>query len=131
MPLTSEESALQGATLGMGAASAVSNIALALASSSSPHSIFQMINQIQLLLLLLLLNIYLPSKVVNYIRSLVMALIDFDIDYSFLPVIGDIINTFDYEQPEDDFYVAELESGSSLMNISGVILIILGTILFH
>lgn len=115
----------------MGATSAASNIALALISSSSPHSIFQMINQIQLLLLLLLLDIYLPLKVVNYIRSLVMALVDFNINYSSLPVIGLIINIFNYEQPEDDFYITELESGSSLINISGVILLIIGTIFFH
>ena len=54
-----------------------------------------------------------------------MALVDFNIDYTFLPVIGEIVDTFDYEQPEDDFYVTELESGSSLMNISGVIMLII------
>ena len=131
VPLTSEEKAFQGATLGMSGVSAVSNIALAFLSVSSSHSIFQMINQIQLLLLLLLLNIYLPLKVANYIRSLVMALVEFNIDFTFLPVVGEIVDTFDYEQPEDDFYVTELESGSSLMNISGVIMLIIATILFH
>ena len=109
----------------MGGVSALSNIALSFLSVSSSHSIFQMINQIQLLLLLLLLNIYLPLRIANYIRSLVMALIDFNIDYTFLPVVGEIVDTFDYEQPEDDFYVTELESGSSLMNISGVIMLII------
>ena len=115
----------------MSGVSAISNIALALLSVSSSNSVFQMINQIQLFLLLLLLNIYLPLKVANYIRSLVMSLIEFDIDFTFLPVVGDIVNAFDYEQLEDDFYVAVLESGSSFINTTGVIILIIGTILLH
>ena len=103
-------------------ASVASSLILATMSLSSPHVSFNAVNQIQLLLLLLLLHVHFPKSVVNYIRSLSSALIDFKISMQLIPEENQLVTTFEHDQPNDDLYIIGLESGSAIINIADPLL---------
>ena len=100
-------------------------------SNPSPNSTFSLVNQIQLLLLLLWLPAYLPLKVIDYIRSLAVSLIEFNIDWRFIFVFKKMINWFDYEQPSDQLYITGVTSGSAFINMADTIAIFLSIGVLH
>ena len=129
--LPSDTKGLQVATLVAAGGSAAMNVISSSMSNPSPNSTFSLVNQIQLLLLLLWLPAYLPLKVIDYIRSLAMSLIEFNIDWSFIFVFKKMINWFDYEQPSDQLYITGVTSGSAFINMADTIAILLSIGVFH
>ena len=117
----------------MGAAGSVvvMNMVSSAITNPSPNSAFSMVNQIQILLLLLLLPVYLPLRVFNYIRSLAMSLIDFNIDWNFIIVFRKLILWFDYEQPLDELSNVGLDSGSTFINLADTIIILIIAGIIH
>ncbi|CAI2385601.1 unnamed protein product [Moneuplotes crassus] len=129
IPLSSSEKAIQGSTIGITVGAVSLNIIGAILSKSSPNGAFASINQLQLLIMLLFLQTYLPSKIVNYLRSLTMSLIN--IDWPSFISFRYLIGLFSHPQSRDDLYIGSYESGSTLLNNSTLIAIILLYIPLH
>jgi hypothetical protein len=109
-----------------GAASAVSSVASAMSStssassagsSSSGQSMWSLVNQYQLLLMIPLLNVYLDNDFEFYISEFQVAALDFDfmkfIEY---PYIDPLFEEQDYTQPELVFKNNGVESGSFIFH---------------
>lgn len=122
---------MQGTTTGVASAAVAMNFVSSFLNQASPHSTFAAINQIQLLLLLLLLKIYLPQKIINYIRSLSITLFNLNIDPSFWGGGEWIVSSFDFEQEREDLWTAGMESGSTFINLFDSVLILLSVSIVH
>ena len=99
---------------------------------SSLMSLWSLINQLQMLMLLLLTKIYLPLDVENIIIGNKVALIPFD----YIPFksfsISDIINKiFGFEQIDNNIYEIGLESGSTFINTFSLLCSLAAIIFSH
>ncbi|CAI2381897.1 unnamed protein product [Moneuplotes crassus] len=121
IPLSDHETTMKAAMISSASLAVTFQAVGGLMNGSSPSTIFSSINQLQLLMLFLLCEIFLPLKVVNYLRSLSSALFDINIDWSFFTVFRKIIEWFDYPQDRDDFDTIDISSGSSLINLNTLI----------
>ena len=94
-------------------------------SSSSSSSSFGMMNQIQLVILLPLVGAYLPEKIYDYLKSMNASLFNL----GFLPTnnspsVVSFKSMFDFKQPNSYLYLIGLESGSSLVNILNLTVVV-------
>lgn len=116
-----------------------STIALPLASSllfvTSPTSMWGLINQYQLFLVLPFLRLYLPQDFVDFVNELQITL--FDLKFmKFLRVfyISDLIKEMDYKHPYEEYRQNGVESGSFIVSqeeiVISVILIIVLNLIF-
>lgn len=72
---------------------------------------------------------YFPNDVLAYINSKSFAMVSFD--WSSLIIFKQIKEWFDYEQEWGQLSTAGLESGSTFINISGMLLILIFGIITH
>ncbi|CAI2363968.1 unnamed protein product [Moneuplotes crassus] len=82
-------------------------------------------------MLFLLCETFIPLRVVTYLRTITVSLIDINIDWSFFIVFRKIIEWFDFAQPRDDFDTIEISSGSSLINLSTLVCMFILYIIIH
>ncbi|CAI2380491.1 unnamed protein product [Moneuplotes crassus] len=129
--LSSSQKQQQAATFAAAGGSAISSLITSIFSGGSPSSLFSIIHQVQILLVLLLWKSYLPSKIQIYIHSLSLALVNFDIDWRFFIIFRKVYEWFNYEQPSDELFLAGIENGSSLLNLSGSIAFLISFGIFH
>jgi cysteine-rich repeat protein len=123
------------AVVGMGtavSAGAGINVLSAVMTNSSPQSTLSMVNQIQLFLLLPMINAFVPTNIINVIIGMSVSLFSFD----FIPIekvsfLEDILEKLNYEQASDYLNLIGFESGSTLVNIKGTILVLLLIIFIH
>lgn len=116
--MDSEAKALQAATAGVTGAGVVSNFLSSLLNQSSSQSTFSSINQIQLLMLLVLLGAYLPSKIISYIRSISMTLLSFSLlSTRLFHFTSALFSLVSYAQPDPHLALIGISSGSTLLNI--------------
>ncbi|CAI2362624.1 unnamed protein product [Moneuplotes crassus] len=95
----------------------VVNIVNTMLGSASPAAIWQMMNQIQLLKLLLLTGAYLPPEAIVFFNGMEFMSFDFSfINFEELPVLGYSIDYIDFDQNSKELKDFGLESGSSLVN---------------
>ena len=83
---------------------------------SSPSSIFGLINQYQLLLILPFLNWYLPAKFVSFLHELDITLMNFEfLPEVDIPYLESGIKSLDYPHPHEEFTKNGVKSGSFIM----------------
>ncbi|CAI2374756.1 unnamed protein product [Moneuplotes crassus] len=109
--------------------SVIINMAACIINHQDPRKIFSSVNQIQLMLILLLFPFDLPPRVVAYLKSLKGFLFLFDFKCSF-PNFHELFKSFDYEQSNSQLKMLGLSSGSALVNLKMVILILAGLVSF-
>ncbi|CAI2381653.1 unnamed protein product [Moneuplotes crassus] len=131
VPLSSSDRILQASMLFITFLAFSFNIAGGFMSLSSANSALASLNQLQLLILLVLLEVPLPLKVVNYLRSMSFTLINFSIDWSSIEGIRIIVDQIDHSQDREDFVVIGIESGSTLLNLASLLLLICLIVLSH
>ncbi|CAI2387031.1 unnamed protein product [Moneuplotes crassus] len=108
------------------------NIANAMLGSASPAAIWQMMNQIQLLKLLLLTGAYLPSEAKEFFNGMEFMSFDFSfIPFGKLPGLGYSIDFIDFDQNSQELNDFGLESGSSLVNNLSFILFLIFIAIIH
>ncbi|CAI2363732.1 unnamed protein product [Moneuplotes crassus] len=121
VPMSSSEKSTQAGTLCIIAIVVYLNLIGGSLSSSSTNSILSSVNQLQLLILFLLCDIFIPLRVVTYLRTLTSSMINININWSFFIVFRKISDWFDYPQDRADFDTIEISSGSSLINLNTII----------
>ncbi|CAI2372976.1 unnamed protein product [Moneuplotes crassus] len=131
VPMTTNERSLQIGTLCAIPTLVLMNVIGGTFSSASTNSILSSINQLQLLILFLLCEIFIPLRVVTYLRTLTASLIDIDIDWSFIIVFRKITEWFDFAQPRDDFDTIEISSGSALINLNTLVCMFIIYVIIH
>jgi hypothetical protein len=101
-------------------------------STSSSQSIFSTANQIQLLLLLPLLKVYMPKSVIDFYRELSWALFSLNfLKIDLWPRVNQISNSFSKEQTDPYLKLIGIGDYSSVMNIIPSILMLLLFVWFH
>ena len=101
-------------------------------SSSGSSSSFGMINQLQLVILLPLIQTYLPDKIYNYLKSMNSSLFNAD----FIPTSNSgyftyFKNLFDFNQIHTYLKLLGLTSGSAFVNILNLTVVVLTVIILH
>ena len=96
---------------------------------SSPAMLYLMMGQFKNYMLILLIDVYIPDSVNQYILGLEIFSLPFDF-FSFQDTPGsrDITSWFEMEQPNDKLVRIEIESGSTILNnynLYGMILVII------
>ncbi|CAI2373523.1 unnamed protein product [Moneuplotes crassus] len=122
---------MQGSMISIIAVVVSLNIIGGMMSKSSTNSVLSSCNQLQLLVLLLLLDIFLSLKVINYLRSLSSSLFNIKIGWSFFIVFKKLADWFDYPQERVDLDMIDISSGSTLLNLNILIAIMMVFIVSH
>lgn len=103
-------------------ASMVVNSCVSLINMSSAQSIFASMNQIQLLMLLSLFGVELPRRLIEYLQSLNIMLMSFDVpSIPFLRFLSVIFEAFDYPQKNANLDLVGVSSGSTFINALGTL----------
>ena len=111
--LATTTKATVGATMVVGAVSSMSGAS----SASSGPSVWALINQYQLILLLPMLGTYLENNFEFYITEFELMSFDFDfMDFIEFPFIDPKVDVIDYQQPNELFRNNGVESGSFIHN---------------
>ena len=103
--------------------STITNLSIMALNAASTHSMFSLLNAIQLFLLLPWIGTHLPFEVISYMISLDFSLISME----FMPKIDlkFIVQMIDYEQADPYLALIDLNSSSAIMNLIDTILFIL------
>jgi hypothetical protein len=129
---TEEVEGIAYATQSVMAAVFVTGVALSVLSMSSPQSIWFIINQLQLLMLLPLTGAFIPQDVVDYFKAMSFSNFDFDfLSVDKIPVFSHISGVFGYDHDSEYLRDIDVESGSTLVNILGLIFIYMLLVLCH
>mmetsp|Transcript_35 Transcript_35/g.35 ORF Transcript_35/g.35 Transcript_35/m.35 type:complete len:107 (+) Transcript_35:1110-1430(+) len=83
-------------------------------NASSMASVWAMINQLQMLMLLLLSGVFIPKDIADFITASKLALFSFNfIHFEEVTLFKRLFNWLDYEQPDFILSKIDLESGST------------------
>lgn len=101
-------------------------------NTSSPSSAWSVFNQLQLLILFLLVDTYIPVDVRGYIEGQDFALFNFDfIPAVDIPYINVPAEWMDFEQPDVNLAKVGVNSGSTFTNVFSLLLTIVILVAFH
>ncbi|CAI2363878.1 unnamed protein product [Moneuplotes crassus] len=128
---TDEEKAIQGSTFSFIVILVGFSIICRSINQPGGNSALSFMNQIQLLILFVLLEIHLPLRVINFLRSLSVILVNLNISWSFFIAFREIIDWFDFPQNRADFEMININSGSTLLNLNTLISLIIVFMIFH
>lgn len=96
------------------------------------QSLFSLINQVQLIILLPLIGEFVPSKLIDFNRVLSSLMGSFaEISKHFIPMFFNSIEDYDYKQSNWYLYLIHIESASSMYSISGLIFLLFIMSLIH
>jgi cysteine-rich repeat protein len=99
---------------------------------SSPNGVWQTLNFIQLLLLLLLLNAHIPQKIVDFITSTSYFSFSFEIPFvENIFLFSSLLKFFDFGQENPTLEKMGVENGSTLKNIFSQIFILSIVMILH
>jgi len=115
-------------------AGAATAVGVSLLSLTSMNKIWQMADMLQLYLLLLLLDTYMPKAVFQFITSNDLFNFSFDFGYDFLmkiPYVRKAVDYFNIDQDNSKLEYMDLDSGSSVINILTSTVIVLLIAIFH
>ena len=129
--MTEETQVLQAFTGGIVATSSLSSILSSLVSQGAPNRMFESINQLQLLMLLPLLGVYLPIKVIDYIKSLFSSLISFGLEYEDIKGVDNLYSYLHHPQPNEMLDYLGFESGSTLVNVDDTVVVFFSILALH
>jgi hypothetical protein len=126
--MTSEAISTQ-AVAGAGAAASILS---GLTSLSNPTGLWQIINTMQLFMLILLLDIYLPIRIRNVYNASRGYALSFDISFiAKIPFLDDVYHYFDFISPRENYSMLGIDSGSTLINIISFILLLMAVGIAH
>ena len=112
------------------------SIAIGLSQSvilgASISTMFNLLNQFQLLVLIPMLGAYLPSKIIEFLQGLKISMFSFDTKYiKDIPVIDQLITSMNFTQPDEYLLRIDFDSGSTLVNNACTVLGMFLTIILH
>jgi hypothetical protein len=91
-----------------------------------------MINQMQLIMLIPLLGVYIPEKIIDFNRVVDACFGSFaPISKHLMPTIFQGIDNYDFDQGNWYLHLIELESGSTFHSITGIGLVVFMMSIFH
>jgi cysteine-rich repeat protein len=101
-------------------------------SSSSSSSSFGMVNQLQMIILLPLLDTFIPQKIMDFIKAMSDSLFKMEFlptdDSAFLDSVNE---KFDFFQYNLYLYVIGLESGSAVVNVINLLIVTFMILVVH
>lgn len=99
---------------------------------TSPNSIWGLVNQYQLFLILPFLDLYLPGNFIDFLMELQISIFNFEVlDFIPLPYVGEFIRKLEYEHPYHEYQNNGIGSGSFITNEVDFIKSILVVICIH
>ena len=130
-PSAEAKAASTSAQAGTAAVVGISSVG-SLFSGSNPTVIWAILNQLQMLVLILLVDDFLPTDIQSYMQGVEFALFDFD----FLPVVEiDFVDTsidwIDFDQPNPTLEMLGFESRSTAINTISIFLVVLCIVAAH
>jgi hypothetical protein len=113
-------------------AGAVASIVSGFSSLSNPIGFWQMMNTMQLFMLILLLDIYLPIKILNIFKATSYFSLSFDVPFiPEIPFLCDVYDYLDFLPPKANYTIMGVDSGSTLLNLNSLLCILLCVVAFH
>jgi hypothetical protein len=110
----------------------VTSLGVSVISMSSPQTMFSIINQFQMFILLPMIGAYMPPKVIQVLLGMNFSIFSFSfIPLEKIPLISDLINFIDYDQNDEYFDSIGLTSGSAFLNIIALMLVFGLFTLYH
>jgi len=99
---------------------------------SSPQALWIMVNQFQLLMLLPLTDVFVPKDIEDYFTGMSFLSFDFNfIPFSATPLLNSMFSYFGFEQEDEYLKEIGIEYGSSILNQSSLVFMILLLMLLH
>lgn len=88
-----------------------------IAVRTNSQSLWSLLNHYQLILMLPLLDTYLPDQFVYFVREFQFVLLDFSFtDFMTIQPLKKLVGKLDYEQPQSFLSEIDLDSGSHIVN---------------
>jgi cysteine-rich repeat protein len=113
-------------------AAAVASIVSGFSSLSNPIGFWQMMNTMQLFMLILLLDIYLPIKILNIFKATSYFSLSFDVPFiPEIPFLCDVYDYLDFLPPKANYIIMGVDSGSTLLNFNSLLCILLCVVALH
>jgi hypothetical protein len=110
----------------------VASLGVSVISMSSPQTMFSIINQFQMFILLPMIGAYMPPRVIQVLLGMNISMFSFSfIPLEKIPLISELINFIDYDQNDEYFDTIGLTSGSALLNSMGLMLVFGLFTLYH
>lgn len=132
---TTDSNTVKGSILATQTMTAIAyamNIASSSISLTSPQSLWLIIGQFQLLMLLLISEAFIPRDIADYIMGMDYTMFSFGfINVKDWQLISNPIKHLSYPQSSYSLYFIGLESGSGLVNILSLLFTILLITLLH
>lgn len=101
-------------------------------NASSPTSVWSIINQLQLLILFLLIDTYIPDDVRGFIEGQDFALFNFDfIPATDIPYINIPTEWMDFEQSDVNLAMVGVKSRSTFTNMFSLLLTVISLFIIH
>lgn len=130
--LSSEATATSTTTTAAVAAGVGASVASASLNASNPTAVWSLMNQLQLLILLLLVDTYIPDDVQGFIQGQDFAMFSFDfIPSTKIPYIKIPTDWMEFEQSNEVLKDLGVASRSTFNNSFSLILVIIGIIALH
>ena len=99
-------------------------LTISMLNFSSPQGVWLLINQFQLYLLLFLTGAYMPKNIHDFLQGFDIFMLNFGHKLiSDIPLIRGFINWIDYEQKDQSLRTLDIQSGSTIVNISSILVI--------
>lgn len=110
----------------------MASIASSLMSGASPAGLFQIINFMQLYMFLILLKIYLPQKVIDFILSNSIFNLNFGLlGMDSVPMLKDFLKMLRIDQSDSTLEKLSVESMSTFYNLFTHLLVLLLVVIAH
>jgi hypothetical protein len=119
-------------TQAIAGAGAAASIISGMTSLSNPTGFWQMMNTMQLFMLILLLEVYLPIRILNVYNASSGLNLSFNISFiTKIPYLGNMYEYLNFFSSKDNYSLLGVDSGSTLINILSFILLLMGVAIIH
>jgi cysteine-rich repeat protein len=119
-------------TQAIAGAGAAASIISGMTSLSNPTGFWQMMNTMQLFMLILLLEVYLPIRILNVYNASSGLNLSFNISFiTKIPYLGNMYEYLNFFSSKDNYSLLGVDSGSTLINILSFILLLMGVAIVH
>jgi cysteine-rich repeat protein len=126
---TSEEVVATQAFVGAGA---IASVVSGVTNLSSPTGLWQMMNLMQLFMLILLFDIYLPVKVIDVLNSNNYFSLSFEVPLiEKIPYVAPSLVYLDFSPPKSNYNVLGIDSGSALLSVLSFTSLLIVIFLLH
>ena len=110
----------------------IASIGIALASGSPPTAFYSILHLLQMIIIVLMIDPFIPDSITSFIENQGFSLLNFNfIPPSEIPIINVLVNWVDYQQTNAILNSMGIESGSSFINNLPLMLSLLGIMILH